>query len=170
MRRRSWSSWAAARRPSRSAEKTSARKPASSRQAPGGSIVSVVRDKSGRPIPAAIVSAIGRRIVTGVTDSEGRCTFTALPPGDYLVRVHRPGFISASSLLVLGGPGVSTTWSFVLKPQPAVFLEEDSPRSPNGVLAAGVIVGDGAALQPPPPSASRTTITTTARRRGVFVI
>ena len=127
-------------------------KPASSRQAPGGSIVSVVRDKSGRPIPAAIVSAIGRRIITGVTDSEGRCTFTALPPGDYLVRVHRPGFISASSLLVLGGPGVSTTWSFVLKPQPAVFIEEDSPRSPNGVLAAGVIVGDGAALQPPTPA------------------
>jgi TonB dependent receptor-like, beta-barrel/Carboxypeptidase regulatory-like domain len=126
----------------------------SSRQAPGGSIVSVVRDKSGRPIPSAIVSAIGRRIITGVTDSDGRCTFTALPPGDYLVRVHRPGFISASSLLVLGGPGVSTTWSFVLKPQPAVFIEEESPRTPNGVLAAGMIVGDGTALQPPTPSAT----------------
>jgi hypothetical protein len=129
-------------------------KATSSRQAPGGSIVSVVRDKSGRPIPAAIVSAIGRRIITGVTDSEGRCTFTALPPGDYLVRVHRPGFISASSLLVLGGPGVSTTWSFVLRPQPAVFIEEDSPRAPNGVLAAGLIVGDGTALQPPLPAST----------------
>ena len=124
----------------------------------------------GGPIPAAIVSAIGRRIITGVTDSDGRCTFTALPPGDYLVRVHRPGFISASSLLVLGGPGVSTTWSFVLKPQPAVFIEEDSPRSPNGVLAAGMIVGDGAALQPPTPSCDRKTITTTARPHGVSVI
>jgi hypothetical protein len=124
----------------------------SGRQAPGGSIVSVVRDKAGRPIPAAVVSAIGRRIITGVTDSEGRCTFTALPPGDYLVRVHRPGFISASSLLVLGGPGVSTTWSFVLKPQPAVFMEEDAPRGPNGVLAAGLIVGDGTTMQPSAPS------------------
>ena len=127
---------------------------ASGRQARGGSIVSVVRDKAGRPVQAAVVSAIGRRIVTGVTDSEGRCTFTALPPGDYLVRVHRPGFVSASSLLVLGGPGVSTTWSFVLKPQPAVFLEEDARRSPNGVLAAGMIVGDGAALQPPAPTSA----------------
>ncbi len=126
----------------------------SGRQARGGSIVSVVRDKAGRPVQAAVVSAIGRRIVTGVTDSDGRCTFTALPPGDYLVRVHRPGFVSASSLLVLGGPGVSTTWSFVLKPQPAVFLEEDAPRTPNGVLAAGMIVGDGAALQPPPPTSA----------------
>src|SRR4026209_3033878 len=89
----------------------------SGRQARGGSIVSVVRDKAGRPVHAAGVSAIGRRIVTGVTDSDGRCTFTALPPGDYLVRVHRPGFVSASSLLVLDGPGVSTTWSFELKPQ-----------------------------------------------------
>ncbi len=126
----------------------------SGRQARGGSIVSVVRDKAGRPVQAAVVSAIGRRIVTGVTDSDGRCTFTALPPGDYLVRVHRPGFVSASSLLVLGGPGVSTTWSFVLKPQPTVFLEEDAPRTPNGVLAAGMIVGDGAALQPPPPTSA----------------
>jgi hypothetical protein len=126
----------------------------SGRQARGGSIVSVVRDKAGRPIPAAVVSAIGRRIITGVTDSEGRCIFTALPPGDYLVRVHRPGYVSASSLLVLGGPGVSTTWSFVLKPQPAIFLEDDSPRAPNGVLAAGMIVGDGAALQPPTSSTS----------------
>jgi hypothetical protein len=141
--------------PALATEGDGARAQASSgRQARGGSIVSVVRDKAGRPVPAAVVSAIGRRIVTGVTDSEGRCTFTALPPGDYLVRVHRPGFVSASSLLVLGGPGVSTTWSFVLKPQPAVFLEEDTPRTPSSVLAAGMIVGDGTALQPPTPTSA----------------
>ncbi len=122
----------------------------SKRQAPGGSIVSFVRDRTGRPIQAAVVSAIGRRIVTGVTDSTGRCTFDALPPGDYLVRVHRPGFVAASSLLVLGGPGVSTTWSFVLKPQPAVYIEPDSPRRANGVLAAGFIVGEDPVLQPTP--------------------
>ena len=40
----------------------SAQGKSSSRQAPGGSIVSVVRDKSGRPIPSAIVSAIGRAL------------------------------------------------------------------------------------------------------------
>ena len=93
------------------------------RQAPGGSIVSFVRDQAGRPLAGAIVSAVGRRIVTSVTDEQGRCVFSALPAGDYLVRVHRTGYVSTSSLLVLAGPGANSTWSFVLKTQ--------SPRAIN---------------------------------------
>jgi hypothetical protein len=118
------------------------------RSAPGGSIVSVVRDREGRPLADAVVSAIGRRIVTGVTDQEGRCVFTSLPAGDYLVRVHRPGFVSSSSLLVLAGPGVSTTWSFVLKAQPTTIASAKEPRQP-AVMTAGFVGSGSATLQPP---------------------
>ena len=110
------------------------------RQAPGGSIVSFVRDQSGRPVVGAIVSAVGRRIVTSVTDEQGRCVFSALPAGDYLVRVHRTGYVSTSSLLVLAGPGANSTWSFVLKVQsPRAIDPRQARKSGPDVLTAGFI-------------------------------
>ena len=122
-----------------------------SRQAPGGSIVSFVRDQSGRPLPGAIVSAVGRRIVTSVTDDEGRCVFSALPAGDYLVRVHRTGYVSTSSLLVLAGPGANTTWSFVLKTQSTRAVDPRvAHQSAPEVLAAGIV--GNAAFEPAVPA------------------
>jgi hypothetical protein len=113
---------------------------ASSRQT-GGSIVSFVRDQAGHPLEGAIVSAVGRRIVTSVTDELGRCSFNALPAGDYLVRVHRAGYVSTSTLIVLAGTGASTTWSFVLKTQSASAVDSKQARRSPEILAAG-FVGD----------------------------
>jgi hypothetical protein len=115
----------------------------------GGTIVSYVRDHLGRPLGGAIVSVVGRRIVTSVTNDQGECAFSALPAGDYLVRVHRTGFISTSSLIVLGGPGATTTWSFKLKPQPAQLAAVPAADSGPRVLAAGLI-GGSTALGPVP--------------------
>ncbi len=123
---------------------------ASSRQAPGGSIVSFVRDQAGRPLPSAIVSVVGRRIVTSLTDDLGRCTFGSLPAGDYLVRVHRSGYVSSSSLIVLAGPGANTTWSFVLKPQLTRAVDPRTAAKSQAILSAG-FVGSEAALQPAKP-------------------
>jgi hypothetical protein len=122
------------------------------RALPGGTIVAFVRDGNGRPVVDAVVTAVGKRIATGVTDKTGRCDLSSLPAGDYLVRVHRAGYLSARSLVVLGTPGVGTTWSFLLKPQPASFLEpvNDDPRP---IYEAG-IVGDEPVLRPAPTSAS----------------
>lgn len=122
------------------------------RAIPGGTIVAFVRDASGHPVVDAIVTAVGKRIATGVTDKTGRCDLSSLPAGDYLVRVHRAGYLSARSLVVLGTPGVGTTWSFLLKPQPAAFLEPviDDARP---IYEAG-IVGDEPVLRPAPTSAS----------------
>lgn len=123
------------------------------RQALGGSIVSFVRDQSGRPVAGAIVSAVGRRIVTSVTDDEGRCVFNALPAGDYLVRVHRTGFVSTSSLLVLAGPGANTTWSFVLKTQsPRAVDPRQARKASPEILAAGFV--GGTAIEPDDPAAA----------------
>jgi hypothetical protein len=119
---------------------------------PGGTIVAFVRDASGRPIADAVVTAVGKRIATGVTDKTGRCDLSSLPAGDYLVRVHHAGYLAARSLLVLGTPGVGTTWSFQLKPQPATFMEpvDDDPRP---LYTAG-FVGDEPVMRPAPTPAS----------------
>jgi hypothetical protein len=117
------------------------------RPATGGSIVSFVRDHDGKPVRDAVVSVVGRRIATGVTDQTGKCTFVSLPPGDYLVRVHRPGYVSASSLLVIAAPGVGTAWSFVLKQQPSAFLEPVEKDQARPVYAAG-FVGEEPTLRP----------------------
>jgi len=127
------------------------KKSAGARQAPGGSIVSFVRDQSGRPLVGAIVSVVGRRIVTSVTDEQGRCVFSALPAGDYLLRVHRTGYVSTSSLLVLAGPGANTTWSFVLKTQsPRAVDPRKARKSSPDILAAGFI--GNTALEPAEPT------------------
>jgi hypothetical protein len=119
---------------------------------PGGTIVAFVRDASGRPVADAVVTAVGKRIATGVTDKTGRCDLSSLPAGDYLVRVHHAGYLAARSLLVLGTPGVGTTWSFQLKPQPATFMEpvDDDPRP---LYTAG-FVGDEPVMRPAPTPAS----------------
>jgi hypothetical protein len=114
---------------------------ASASRQTGGSIVSFVRDQAGRPLEGAIVSAVGRRIVTSVTDELGRCSFNALPAGDYLVRVHRAGYGSTSTLIVLAGTGASTTWSFILKPQSARAIDPKQARKSPEIVAAG-FVGD----------------------------
>ena len=146
-RRECYGQWCAGRGHATVAAAPPAGASAGSRQAPGGSIVSFVRDQSGRPLPGAIVSAVGRRIVTSVTDEQGRCVFSALPAGDYLVRVHRTGYVSTSSLLVLAGPGANTTWSFVLKTQSPRALDPRQARKPSpDILAAGFI--GNTALEP----------------------
>jgi hypothetical protein len=117
------------------------------RPATGGSIVSFVRDHDGKPVAGAVVSVVGRRIATGITDQSGKCMFVSLPPGDYLVRVHRAGYVPASSQLVLAAPGVGTAWSFVLREQPAVFLEPIPKEQPRQVYAAG-FVGEEPTLRP----------------------
>jgi Carboxypeptidase regulatory-like domain len=118
----------------------------------GGAIVSEVRDEHGLPVAGAVVSAVGRRIVTGVTNEEGECTFASLPAGDYLVRVFSEGHVPVSSLLVIGAPGVGTTWSFVLEDDDAGVAPAGSER--RDVLAAGFIGAGEAGVQAagPPPS------------------
>jgi len=104
----------------------------------GGSLISVVRDLSGTPVPGAIVSAVGHRTVTGTTDVTGRCTLEALPPGEYLVRVHRAGFDAAHSRVLRIRTGGQTSQSFTLRPiaEPQRRLERPLIGQ---VLAAGFV-------------------------------
>src|SRR4029434_487758 len=66
-------------------------------QSPTGSLAGVVRDSSGSVVPDATVTV--RNIATGFTQSipteaGGAFLFSALPVGDYELRVEKPGFQS----------------------------------------------------------------------------
>jgi hypothetical protein len=106
----------------------------------GGSFTGVVKDVAGSPIAGAIVSAVGGRTVTGTTDISGRCTFEALPAGEYLVRVHRAGFSVGHSLVIRVRPGLETSRSFVLR-RSAVNQapQARSSREDIELLAAGFV-------------------------------
>jgi hypothetical protein len=60
--------------------------------------------------------------------------------------VHRAGYVSTSSLLVLAGPGASTTWSFVLKaPSPRALDPRQARAQSAEILTAGFV---GASIEP----------------------
>lgn len=60
-----------------------------------GSIEGTVSDEKGGPLAGAMVSALGATTALAITDGRGRFSINALPPGDYMVRVHMAGFVSS---------------------------------------------------------------------------
>lgn len=61
-----------------------------------GGIQGTVFDDRGNPLPGAMVSALGGPIPgMAITDVHGRFVIDPLPAGEYMLRVHMVGFISA---------------------------------------------------------------------------
>jgi hypothetical protein len=114
--------------------------PGTVRRAPldSGTISSLVRDASGSPVAGAIVSAVGGRTVTALTDASGHCTLRALPPGDYLVRVHRAGFAVGNSLVVRVRAGATASHEAVLRRADAAVATIGTNAQPE-ILAAGFL-------------------------------
>ena len=69
-----------------------------------GSIRGSVSDDRGGPLSGAMVSALGVTTAMVVTDASGRFALDALPPGEYIVRVHLPGFLSTRRDNIRVGP------------------------------------------------------------------
>ena len=69
-----------------------------------GSIRGSVSDDRGGPLSGAMVSALGVTTAMVMTDARGRFALDALPPGEYIVRVHLPGFLSTRRDNIRVGP------------------------------------------------------------------
>lgn len=118
----------------------------------GGDFTGIVKDATGSPVAGAIVSAVGSRTVTGTTDVSGRFTFSAIPAGEYLVRVHRSGFAVGHSLVIRIRPGLETSRSFVLRPNRPQPTRRDLADRDVEVLAAGFVGTAGVVVSPDAPS------------------
>jgi hypothetical protein len=97
-----------------------------------GSIHGVVIDERGGPLPGAMVSALGLATLMATTDTRGRFVIQPLPSGEYVLRVHSPGFVSARRDRVR----VAGVASDVERIQ---LHRVDGPLAARPILAAGIV-------------------------------
>jgi hypothetical protein len=104
-----------------------------------GAIQGIVLDDRGAPLADAMVSALSplsTRMVT--TDLRGRFRIQALPSGEYVLRVNRPGYVSTRRDGVRVGPtGTADVDRIQLR------RADDAPLPGRPILAAGVVVPTG---------------------------
>src|SRR5688572_16699203 len=97
-----------------------------------GSIQGVVIDDRGGPLAGAMVSALGVATLMVTTDARGRFVIQPLPSGEYVLRIHSPGFVSTRR----DGVRVGGTAADVSRIQ---LHRVDGPLAARPILAAGVV-------------------------------
>ena len=79
-----------------------------------GQIVGQVHDEGGSPIEGVVVSALGSSNAFAVSDKLGQFSLRQLPPGPYLVRAHREGFLTVRGTIVEVRPSSRTPSSLTM--------------------------------------------------------
>ena len=79
-----------------------------------GQIVGQVHDEGGNPIEGVVVSALGSANAFAVSDKLGQFSLRQLPPGPYLVRAHREGFLTVRGTIVEVRPSSRTPSSLTM--------------------------------------------------------
>ncbi len=79
-----------------------------------GQIVGEVRDEGGAPIEGVVVSALGSSTAFAVSDRAGQFSLRQLPPGPYLVRAHREGYLTVRGTIVDVRPSSRTPSSLTM--------------------------------------------------------
>jgi Carboxypeptidase regulatory-like domain/TonB dependent receptor len=110
-----------------------------------GQIAGQVRDEAGTPIEGVVVSALGSSNAFAVSDKSGQFSLRQLPPGPYLVRAHREGYLTVRGTIVEVRPSSRTPSSLTMHREGAA----SSPRiAEAGVgataIGAAAVVEDGA--------------------------
>jgi hypothetical protein len=95
-----------------------------------GQIVGQVQDEAGRPIEGVVISALGSSNAFAVSDKLGQFSLRQLPPGPYLLRAHREGYLSIRGTIVEVRPSSRTPSLFTLH-------REGAPSTPK-VAEAGM--------------------------------
>jgi hypothetical protein len=95
-----------------------------------GQILGQVADDAGNPLDGVIVSALGSTTAFAVSDRMGQFSLRQLPPGPYLLRAHRQGYLAVRGTIVEVRPAGSTPSSFTLR-------REGEPSTPR-VAEAGM--------------------------------
>jgi hypothetical protein len=97
-----------------------------------GTIQGSVIDDRGGPLAGAMVSALGAANGMATTDVHGRFVILSLPSGDYVLRIHLPGFVTTRRDNVRVGPMPATVEKIQMR-----RLEDTKASRP--ILAAGML-------------------------------
>ncbi|HWK10026.1 MAG TPA: TonB-dependent receptor [Vicinamibacterales bacterium] len=100
-----------------------------------GSIQGTVSDDRGGPLAGAMVSALGATTALAITDARGRFLLNALPPGDYMIRVHMAGFVSSRRDYVRVGAAPA-----VLDRIQLTRVDPSQPLEARPIMTAGVAI------------------------------
>ena len=100
-----------------------------------GSIQGTVSDDRGGPLAGAMVSALGETTALAITDARGRFLLNALPPGDYMIRVHMAGFVSSRRDYVRVGAAPA-----VLDRIQLTRVDPSQPLEARPIMTAGVAI------------------------------
>jgi hypothetical protein len=95
-----------------------------------GQISGQVADDAGNPLEGVVVSALGSTSAFAVSDTLGQFSLGQLPPGPYLLRAHRQGYLTVRGSIIQVRPAARTPSSFTMR-------REGEPSVPR-VREAGV--------------------------------
>jgi hypothetical protein len=95
-----------------------------------GQIVGQVLDEAGQPLEGVVISALGSSNAFAVSDKVGQFSLRQLPPGPYLLRAHREGFLSVRGTIVEVRPSSRTPSSFT--------MHREGPATTPKVAEAGI--------------------------------
>jgi hypothetical protein len=101
-----------------------------------GQIVGQVFDDGGTPIEGVVVSALGSSNAFAVSDKHGQFSLRQLPPGPYLVRAHREGYLTVRGTIVDVRPASRTPSSLTMHREGAA----SAPRLTDAAVA-GTSIG-----------------------------
>lgn len=79
-----------------------------------GQIVGQVHDEAGSPIEGVVISALGSANAFAVSDKMGQFSLRQLPPGPYLVRAHREGYLTVRGTIIDVRPSSRTPSSLTM--------------------------------------------------------
>jgi hypothetical protein len=79
-----------------------------------GQIVGQVHDEAGSPIEGVVISALGSANAFAVSDKLGQFSLRQLPPGPYLVRAHREGYLTVRGTIIDVRPASRTPSSLTM--------------------------------------------------------
>jgi hypothetical protein len=105
--------------------------PATALSATTGSLAGKVVDNAGVPVAAATVTASsGADVEHSTTDADGNYVFVNLVPGDYVVSVAKPGYMTIVSTAIAVNPGQQTVARLAIPRALTMITRTPGPRPP----------------------------------------
>lgn len=101
-----------------------------------GQIIGRVADDAGLPVEGVVVSAMGSTSAFAVSDTAGQFNLRQLPPGPYLLRAHREGYLTVRGTIVEVRPAGRTSSALTLRREGRSGAPQVTEASVGGATTA----------------------------------